>query len=230
MNIIYTMCIKKETVIMERNFPVILSELRKEKGLSQKEAAMHLDISQALLSHYEKGIRECGQSFLLKVADFYGVTTDYLLGRSKIRNGLEVDGNLLEPGSEDEKPGVVTYLKASAIMRNRLAGVDQHFDRILESVLAVQLYKILVLEAKAGNIPKNWAGRAFCDGDVYANDLFINMIDNASNAAVRPSKGKKTFEDEEVPEAIRTLLDSAEAMIFEAMTKDLPPIPIEYMK
>lgn len=115
-------------------------------------------------------------------------------------------------------------------MRNRLAGVDQHFDRILESVLAVQLYKILVLEAKAGNIPKNWAGRAFCDGDVYANDLFINMIDNASNAAVRPSKGKKTFEDEEVPEATRTLLDSAEAMIFEAMTKDLPPIPIEYMK
>ena len=91
---------------MERNFPVILSELRKEKGLSQKEAAMHLDISQALLSHYEKGIRECGQSFLLKVADFYGVTTDYLLGRSKSRNGLEVDGNLLEPGQKTKSPAL----------------------------------------------------------------------------------------------------------------------------
>ena len=41
---------------MEKSFPVILSELRKERGLSQKDAAAGLGISQALLSHYEKGI------------------------------------------------------------------------------------------------------------------------------------------------------------------------------
>lgn len=40
---------------MEKSFPVILSELRKERGLSQKDAASSLGISQALLSHYEKG-------------------------------------------------------------------------------------------------------------------------------------------------------------------------------
>ena len=39
---------------MERSFPIILCELRKEKGLSQKEAAAQLGVSQALLSHYEK--------------------------------------------------------------------------------------------------------------------------------------------------------------------------------
>lgn len=43
-----------------------LSALRKEKGISQKEAAAGLGVSQALLSHYENGIRECGLDFLCR--------------------------------------------------------------------------------------------------------------------------------------------------------------------
>lgn len=58
-----------------------LSSLRKKRGISQKSAASQLGISQALLSHYEKGIRECSLEFLGKLADFYNVSTDYLLGR-----------------------------------------------------------------------------------------------------------------------------------------------------
>ena len=38
------------------NFNRILTLLRKERGITQKEAAAHLGVSQALLSHYEKGI------------------------------------------------------------------------------------------------------------------------------------------------------------------------------
>ena len=61
-------------------FAATLSQLRRERGISQKKAAGDLGISQALLSHYEKGIRECGLDFVVKCADYYGVTTDYLLG------------------------------------------------------------------------------------------------------------------------------------------------------
>lgn len=216
---------------MERNFPVILCELRKEKGLSQKEAASQLDISQALLSHYEKGIRECGQSFLIKVADFYGVTCDYLLGRSKSRNGVEKTPFSLEPESDDTKPTAKTFLKASYIMQNALKGVDIQIDSTLETVLFVQLYKILVLEAKAGNLPKSWAGKAFSDGELYSNELFIHMIDNASNDAVKPIKSKKGYSiEEDVPQAIKTLIASAEKTIFEAMIQKLPPIPPEFLK
>ena len=49
---------------MATNITARLSSLRKEKGLSQKEAAAGLGVSQALLSHYENGIRECGLDFL----------------------------------------------------------------------------------------------------------------------------------------------------------------------
>ena len=64
------------------NYAERLYELRTEKGLSQKEAANDLGVSQALLSHYEKGIREFGLDFLNRAADYYKVTTDYILGRT----------------------------------------------------------------------------------------------------------------------------------------------------
>lgn len=74
-----------KTGIME--FNRIITLLRKERGITQKQAAEELGISQALLSHYEKGIRECGLDFVVRVADYYGVSCDYLLGRSADRNG-----------------------------------------------------------------------------------------------------------------------------------------------
>ncbi len=84
------------------DFPRILTLLRKEKGISQKLAAKQLGVSQALLSHYEKGIRECGLAFVLRAADFYEVSCDYLLGRSPERQGKTLDARLLnEPSSDD---------------------------------------------------------------------------------------------------------------------------------
>lgn len=75
---------------MNSDFPRIITLLRKERGISQKHAAADLHISQALLSHYEKGIRECGLDFLSKIADYYEVSCDYLLGRSPDPKGLTI--------------------------------------------------------------------------------------------------------------------------------------------
>ncbi len=71
---------------MNTEFSRIITLLRKEKKLSQKRVANDLGISQALLSHYEKGIRECGLDFVVKTADYYNVSCDYLLGRTVERN------------------------------------------------------------------------------------------------------------------------------------------------
>ena len=62
------------------SFSRIITLLRKEKGITQKQAARDLGVSQALLSHYEKGLRECGLDFLVKLCDYYGVSSDYVLG------------------------------------------------------------------------------------------------------------------------------------------------------
>ena len=63
-----------------REFSKTLSGLRKARGLSQRVAAAELKISQALLSHYEKGIREPGLDFVRRACRFYGTSADYLLG------------------------------------------------------------------------------------------------------------------------------------------------------
>ena len=59
------------------DFSRSLTLLRKEKGISQRSAAKDLGISQALLSHYENGIREPGLAFVVKACDYYGVSADY---------------------------------------------------------------------------------------------------------------------------------------------------------
>lgn len=76
---------------MNNSFGNNISTMRKELGISQKQASEDLGISQALLSHYEKGIRECGLDFVVKCADYYGVSCDYLLGKSAVRNPIESD-------------------------------------------------------------------------------------------------------------------------------------------
>lgn len=72
---------------MKKGFGRIITMLRKEKGISQCQAAKDLGVSQALMSHYENGIRECSLEFVVKIADYYSVSCDYLLGRSANRNG-----------------------------------------------------------------------------------------------------------------------------------------------
>ena len=75
---------------MNSDFARIITLQRKERHISQKQAANDLGISQALLSHYEKGIRECGLNFLVKIADYYYVSCDYLLGRTPEPGGKNI--------------------------------------------------------------------------------------------------------------------------------------------
>ena len=63
-------------------FSRTLSLLRQERGVSQRTAAGDLGISQALLSHYENGAREPGLDFVCRACEYYGVSADYLLGRT----------------------------------------------------------------------------------------------------------------------------------------------------
>ena len=76
---------------MATDFSRTLSLLRQEKG-----------ISQALLSHYENGIREPGLAFVSKVCDFYHVSADFLLGRSANRDGAMIEAAGLYDGSAEK--------------------------------------------------------------------------------------------------------------------------------
>lgn len=215
---------------MDRNFSVIISELRKEKGLSQKEAASQLGISQALLSHYEKGIRECGHSFLIKIADFYGVSCDYILGRTNERSDiLAVAENLLETNKDFEATSR-TYIKAAMILRDAINDSEKLTGLKLDMVLATGIYRLLLIEAYIGNIPKNWVGRAYVNGEIVCNPTYLNIIDAASYDAFNVKISKSPVPDAPIPEAVETLVKNVEDFIFSSVSESMPPIPLEFIK
>ena len=59
-----------------------LKELRRSKGISQLKLAMDLNTNQNTISRYETGEREPGILELIKIADYFGVSVDYLIGRT----------------------------------------------------------------------------------------------------------------------------------------------------
>lgn len=59
-----------------------IRNLREDRDLTQQDLANLLSCTQACYSHYESGKRDIPTEVLTKLADFYGVSTDYLLGRT----------------------------------------------------------------------------------------------------------------------------------------------------
>ena len=60
--------------------------LRIDNGLTQKQVAQMLGISQNTYSQYEVGVLNYPVDAIVKLADYYGVSTDYLLGRTTVKD------------------------------------------------------------------------------------------------------------------------------------------------
>ena len=101
---------KGATSIQER-----LWELRKDKGLNLEELSKLTDISKSALGSYEKeNVKEINHGYLVTLADFYGVSVDYLLCRTENRE--QINTPLTELHLNDE---MVALLKSGRI-NNRL--------------------------------------------------------------------------------------------------------------
>ncbi len=107
---------------MNEEFSRTLSLLRQEKAVSQRAAAGALGISQALLSHYENGIREPGLPFVVKACDYYGVSADFLLGRTLSRDGTTIAPEQLYDLSEEKdnsmRGGVLALLSKKLLVNS----------------------------------------------------------------------------------------------------------------
>jgi len=76
----------------------LLAELRKDKGLRQIDVAKATRISAKVLSTYETGARPPAIDSLVTLADFYDVTLDYFMGRTKINVSTELLNSELSNG------------------------------------------------------------------------------------------------------------------------------------
>lgn len=63
---------------------ILLKELREKRGLTQAQLSNSLKISPSAIGMYEQGRREPDHETLSKIADFFDVSIDYLIGRNKL--------------------------------------------------------------------------------------------------------------------------------------------------
>lgn len=78
-------------------FGELLATLRKERGVLQKEVATYLNVTVATISNYEKGVHSPDLDTLILLADFFDVSTDYLLQRTNYKSSLNVLNRHLTP-------------------------------------------------------------------------------------------------------------------------------------
>ncbi len=218
---------------MNNDFPRILSLLRKERHISQKAAAADLGVAQALLSHYEKGKRECGLDFLVRVADYYGVTTDYLLGRSASTTGnliTENDIPDITSGQEKTRTGAdISITMSKKLVVNSIDVIysligkigNSRFSLAVINMLNLTVYKVfrIVYRSNKGNtqnmfeIPDERACH-YADAQIH--------IDEAEAASIIKNAGPDSPEistvviESEYPRqsaALLSLIKSSEAQI-----------------
>ncbi|MBR5496617.1 MAG: helix-turn-helix transcriptional regulator [Clostridia bacterium] len=202
---------------MSANFALRLSDLRKEKNLSQKEAASCLGVSQALLSHYEKGIRECGLEFLKRACDYYDVTSDYLLGLTDSRNGLNdiYDMDILPTDSELK---IKTILRALVDMTERLSAAGESSTDKLRDELLLSVYRFALLSVKYGVSDKNWFLLDTRDGDILASHVLDKMF-----SGKRQNEKSAQSAYDEMPEYLETVIRHSEELLRTRYLKMLEP-------
>ncbi len=193
------------------SFNRILTLLRKERGITQKEAAASLGVSQALLSHYEKGIRECGLDFVVRAADFYGVSCDYLLGRSPDRTGLTLSVEDIPEGDSQEDArykGSVLPVLNKKLLTNSLAVLyglllkapDKNLVTEISQYLMAAYYKMFRLVYSAN--PKNQNDMFSIPKQLYSGyaDAAMKVSEARIAAMLSPEKVKDIPNVEDIDE------------------------------
>ena len=211
---------------MNHSFPRLLTLLRKEKKISQKEAAKALGVSQALLSHYENGIRECGLDFLVRAASFYQVSCDYLLGLTPSRSGTAAQ-TFPEKGSvESDKipPSLLTAL--TLVFRHTNAFHCRDLTESVLSYLKIPVYQLfrLLYTANSKN-PQNLfqIGKHFYRSEMDAKLIKAeNQIDLLARSKTVP--GLSGVAKGEAPDFSMDMLerkDPAGAQAIQALIRDV---------
>jgi len=200
---------------LDDSFSSRMTELRKGLGQSQKEAAAGLGISQALLSHYEKGIRECGLAFVVKASEYYGVTCDYLLGRSASRHGLkESSGDL----PDDNTLTAMTLVRAFTAVRDNLHGHSPKYGDIFDRFFAMNLYRILLVGVKSGEIPYSWIG----ENTPFENEVYWEALAGLSALILNAETLTGAAEATKPPLCVKTLVREVERFFCEQLADSLP--------
>lgn len=125
-------------------FPARLRELRNEKSVSQQTLADTLKVSKSTIGYWENGDSLPDAESLAMLADFYGISADYLLGRSDVRSTEAGMKEICEAtGLQEGAVEILQELQESLVSGDENAG---HAAMILGAVNLLTNYPMLLEE------------------------------------------------------------------------------------
>ena len=214
---------------MNADFSRTLALLRQEKEISQRKAAKDLGVSQALLSHYENGIREPGLAFVRRACDYYHVSADYLLGRTLARDGGMIDAEELYDSSDEKgtlRGSIAATLQKKLIVNSanllfELLGRTDSREAVTAagSYLSGALYQLYrTLHRKSGGKDSYFSldGEAFSSGAVDAQMAAARVAYTQALAECALSGAFPNMEDETLTQSYPALVQSAKQVLHAA--------------
>ena len=101
-----------------------LKELREEKNFSQWDVANGIKTGQSNIGRWEREKVLPSSEYVVKLADFFGVSTDYLLGRSDDFGNITINGSAPEL-SDEEREILALFRKMTHSQKVRFAGYGE---------------------------------------------------------------------------------------------------------
>ena len=208
---------------LNKDFPRILTLLRKERGYSQKKVAADLGISQALLSHYEKGIRECGLDFVLRAADYYNVSCDYLLGRTLHRTGAilaiqDLPDEVLSHSRQGDRSSMEYERRVVSHSLNIVFGLLKKINsESLTEQIAAYLYTSVytVLRLLYSSNPEN-------PQEIFSLDAFLFGAAMTSARSMAETKIRYILSGQTIGDSIGVKKEDLPALTLDKLMKEFP--------
>jgi len=104
-----------------------LKELREERHLTQNDIAKEIKTSQTNIGRWEKELNEPAASFLIRLADFFQCSIDYLLGREDDLGNITIHTEKPAPLPQDEQELLSIYQALSPTHRSQILEYARYF-------------------------------------------------------------------------------------------------------
>ena len=115
-------------------FGELLSELRKDRNMTQRDLAQVLYVTTGTISNYENGAHFPDVEKLIDISEFFGVTTDYLLGRTSYSYSLDVLNKQLANGmSVSELVDMVANMNEERLKALTVIIKDMNFTMMIDA-------------------------------------------------------------------------------------------------
>lgn len=172
------------------DFASRLRELRKKRGLRQKDLADTLGLAQTTIANYEQKLRFPDEKTLGMIADFFGASLDFLLGR------VNVDAEARQPAGLPEKPLPLTGLAKEFFELLRKGEGEAAFRTVRAALENGTGIKELYLDVFSPSLRE--VGRLWAAGDMNVPEehhfteetqVLISRLHHAVESAARPKRG-----------------------------------------